>query len=45
MYVYDQVYKTNQIVELDSSDPLVNTRNDLHGDSRGVNVIRIKAIT
>ena len=34
-----------QIVELDGGNTLVDTRDDLHGDSGGVDMVRVKAVT
>jgi hypothetical protein len=37
--------ETYQVVQLDCGDTLVHARNDFLGDSSGVNVIRVQAIT
>jgi hypothetical protein len=34
-----------QIVELDGSNTLVDSRDDLHCDSGGVDMLRVKAVT
>jgi len=34
-----------QVVELDGGNTLVDTGDDLHGDSGGVDMVRVKAVT
>jgi len=38
-------FEAYQVVELDGSDTLVDTGNDLHGDCSGIDVLWVKAIT
>lgn len=35
----------SQVIELDGVDALVDTSNDLHGDSSSVDMVRIEAVT
>ena len=35
---------TYQIIQLDGSDALVHARDDLHGDSSGIHMLRVEAI-
>lgn len=45
LWYRNQEVSSYQIVELDGGNTLVDTRDDLHGDGGGVDMVRVKAVT